>query len=357
MVRPMPKPVRELSLRDQAAMRHDLCPVMLFSGKGGVGKTTLAAATAVRLARAGSRVLIVSTDPAHSLSDVFDYGLGPEPRRVMPNLDAMEIDARGMFAAAIPGDAAEGDDEGGSGTMARLMRMASQTPGVDEFGAIEVLLSAVEQAQHDVVILDTAPTGHTLRLLMLPELLDGWLGTLLSLRSQIARAGRLLRRFLPGGAKDDAAKLEEGLLASRERMTGLRELLTDPDRAQIFLVTIPEAMGVLETLRTLELLNKQGLPVGSIMVNQMQPKSDSCVHCQRRRAIHERELAELRVRVGNVPVKVIEALSVEVRGCNELEQLSERVWGDAARAEGATDEAANQVVDETSAAVSGGADV
>lgn len=304
---------------------------MLFSGKGGVGKTTLAAATAVRLVRGGSRVLIVSTDPAHSLSDVFDYTLGPKPRQVMPGLDAVEIDAKGMFSEAIPGAALE-DESSATGTVAKLMQMASQTPGVDEFGAIEVLMSAVEQAQHDVVILDTAPTGHTLRLLMLPELLDGWLGTLLSLRSHIARAGRLLRRLLPRApSKDEAEQLEQGLLQSRDRMTQLRQLLQDPERAQIFLVTIPEAMGVLETLRTLELLRKQQLPVGAIMVNQLQPDSGDCVHCQRRRAIHQRELRELLTRVGDAPVRMIESCSHEIRGCAALGDLAEIVWGDAAR--------------------------
>ncbi|MCK5797384.1 MAG: ArsA family ATPase [Deltaproteobacteria bacterium] len=306
--------------------RNDLCPVMLFSGKGGVGKTTLAAATAVRLARDGTRVLIVSTDPAHSLSDVFDTPLGPTPRPVIPGLDAMEVDAKGMFSSALPSTDV-GDEETATGALAKLMQMASQTPGVDEFGAIEVLMSAVEEAQHDVVILDTAPTGHTLRLLMLPELLDGWLGTLLTLRGHITRAGRLLRRFLPRAPnKDDAEKLEEGLLASRHRIAELRDLLRDPNKAQIFLVTIPEALGVMETLRTFELLKKQGLPVGSIVVNQLQPQSDTCVHCRRRRTIHDRELGDLRTHIGDTPLRIIESLDEEIRGAEALEAMGERLW-------------------------------
>jgi arsenite-transporting ATPase len=183
-------------------MTHDVCPVMLFSGKGGVGKTTLAAATAVRLAQGGSRVLVVSTDPAHSLSDVFDVQLGAEPVRIGPNLEAMEVDAEGMFLGSGPSE----QEAAESPTLARLVKMASETPGVDEFGAIEVLLRALEDEHHDVVILDTAPTGHTLRLLMLPELLDGWLGTLLQLREQIGRAGRLLRRLLPRVRDNPRAK-------------------------------------------------------------------------------------------------------------------------------------------------------
>jgi arsenite-transporting ATPase len=239
----------------------DLCPVMLFSGKGGVGKTTLAAATAVHLVQSGARVLIVSTDPAHSLSDVFDYGLSGTPKQVMPGLDAMEVDAGGMFNQAL-GSGPGGEDDAPSKAIAKLVKLAAQTPGVDEFGAIEVLMAAVENAEHDVVILDTAPTGHTLRLLMLPELLDGWLGTLLSLRAQVAKAGRLLKRFLPKSARQaDSIELEQGLKDGRERMTALRTLLTDPKKAQIFLVTIPEAMSILETLRTLEMLENRACPL------------------------------------------------------------------------------------------------
>src|SRR5512139_1775793 len=104
------------------SVTSDLCPVMLFSGKGGVGKTTLAAATAVRLAGMGSRVLVMSTDPAHSLSDVFDVRLGARPVTVVPGLDAMEVDARGLFADAIP--KAQG---GESSTIADLLRMVSET--------------------------------------------------------------------------------------------------------------------------------------------------------------------------------------------------------------------------------------
>ncbi|MBW2733231.1 MAG: ArsA family ATPase [Deltaproteobacteria bacterium] len=308
----------------------DLCPVMLFSGKGGVGKTTLAAATAVRLARSGSRVLVVSTDPAHSLSDAFDQPLGPTPRELEPGLEAMEVDASAMFTAALD----EPPSEAMGSTLKRLMDMASQTPGVDEFAAIEVLLNAAEHAQHDVVILDTAPTGHTLRLLALPELLDGWLGTLLSLKDQFARASRLLRKLIPGG-KASTAALQDGLSGSRDRVSKLRTLLQDPERAQIFLVTIPEAMSVLETLRTLQLLHEQRLPVGSVIVNQMQPEptvsslsgeQSVCSHCLRRRAIHERSLNDLQAGLGSVPMRVLESLSTEVRGADALANIARLLW-------------------------------
>jgi arsenite-transporting ATPase len=294
---------------------------MLFSGKGGVGKTTLAGATAVRLATLGSRVLTMSTDPAHSLSDVFDVQLGARPITIMPGLDAMEVDARGMFSEAIDLSGA------GKGTVGDLLRMVSETPGVDEFGAIEVLLQAIETARHDVVILDTAPTGHTLRLLMLPELMDSWIGKLLEMKHRIARAGRLLRRLLPGSKELDEDELGRGLEGGRSRMAGLRGLLTDPDRAQLILVTIPEAMSVLETQRTLQMLGGHGLPVATVVVNQLQPHSDTCTHCTRRRQIHLAELAHMRQLAGAVPVRVVESFPWEIRGLTALNDLGEVLWG------------------------------
>jgi arsenite-transporting ATPase len=301
-------------------MSHDLCPVMLFSGKGGVGKTTLAAATAVRLARLGSRVLIMSTDPAHSLSDVFTVQLGARPLSLGPNLDAMEVDAKGLFTDAIDQSGAEGS------TITDLLRMVSETPGVDEFGAIEVLLQAIQDPAHDVVILDTAPTGHTLRLLMLPELMDSWIGKILEMKVRLARAGRFLRRLIPGGQVPSADELGRGLEGGRQRMGNLRTLLTDPERAQIVLVTIPEAMGVLETARTMQMLAGHGLPIGTIVVNQLQPDSPGCLHCQRRREIHLLELEEMTRLADGLPVRVLESLPWVVRGQQALSEIGERLW-------------------------------
>ena len=307
-----------------SASAEDLCPVMLFSGKGGVGKTTLAAATAVRLARMGSSVLIMSTDPAHSLSDALAVPLGPQPRQVMPGLDAMEIDARGMFNEAI--DQTMGD--GKVSSLGDLMRLVSQTPGVDEFGAIEMLMEIMERARHDVVILDTAPTGHTLRLLMLPDVLDTWLGKLLEMKARIARLGRLVKRVFPGSSAVDEELLDQGLSGGRQRIGGLRQVLTDPDRSQIVLVTIPEAMSVAETERTLQMLQAHGMPVATVVVNQMQPASDACVHCDRRHTIHEAELSRMQRIAGEVPVRVVDSLSWEVRGLKGLAKMGELLWGD-----------------------------
>ena len=306
-------------------MADDLCPVMLFSGKGGVGKTTLAAATAVRLARLGSRVLVMSTDPAHSLSDAFNLPLDGHPRTLESGLDAMEVDAKGMFSEAVRQMEGQG---GVPGPMRDMLRMVSETPGVDEFGAIEVLLQAMENAEHDVVILDTAPTGHTLKLLTVPALMDSWFGKLMEMRRGIAKAGRLLRRLIPGAeASPDPEAFGKELEGGRQRIGSLKDVLTDPDRAQILLVTIPEALGIEETRRTLARLAEGGMPVGTVVVNQLQPDSPGCRHCQRRRETHLGELERMRRLAGHTPVRVVESLPDPIRGLDDLALMGELLWG------------------------------
>ncbi|MBK8479768.1 MAG: ArsA family ATPase [Proteobacteria bacterium] len=308
-------------------MSAELCPVVLLSGKGGVGKTTIAGATAIHLARQGRRVLAVSTDPAHSLADVFEQALGAEPRLVAPNLEALEIDATGFFGAAT---AAVGEAEQPSTArgLARVLALASQGPGVDELAAIQILLQALETSAHDVVVVDTAPTGHTLRLLMLPELLEGWMGALLDLQHHLGRAGRLLRRWLPRGATEHGSRdeLERGLHGGRRRLTQLREHLADAQRAAVFLVTIPEALSVLETLRTLQTLQQLRVGVGGLIVNQLQPSSATCQHCQGRHARQQQQLQHLRAAVGELPLHLVPSLASEVRGLEALAAFAARLW-------------------------------
>ena len=303
------------------------CPVMFFSGKGGVGKTTLAAATGVHLASAGKRVLVVSTDPAHSLSDVFDVDLSSEPQEISRNLFGMEVDTRTLLRTVETENF--GDPSVSGERFNKFLQLASQAPGIDEFGAIELLLDVIDSNTFDVVILDTAPTGHTLRMLMLPELLDGWFGTLLTLRAHVARAQRILMRLFP--RKKNAERemdFASGIEQSRDRISDLRKVLTDPQRAQIFLVTIPEAMSVLETTRTLNTLRSHHLAVGAIVANQLQPVSLSCSHCNQRHAMHLAEIQNLRSKIGRVPLHLVHSEPDQIRGFDALAQLAKKIWAD-----------------------------
>lgn len=303
-----------------------------FSGKGGVGKTTLAAATAVHLARQGLRVLITSTDPAHSLSDVFDVPIGHHGADLAPGLRGLELDSSTRWAEATVGtEDAAGEAPRRRGRVERAltdaMKMMGDAPGVDEFISLELLLETMTSDAFDTVVFDTAPTGHTLRLLLLPEMLDGWLGRVLTIRTQLSRLGRVFRKLLPKGDEgQEAPDIGEGLMSARERIARARELISNPDRTLFALVTIPEAMSVLETTRTLQQLTDHHIPVGAVIANQVQPPSDTCEHCRLRRIIHTRELEQL-VRVcKEIPLRMVESKPRVIRGVAALAELGAELW-------------------------------
>jgi arsenite-transporting ATPase len=305
--------------------------VLFFSGKGGVGKTTLAGTASLRLADAGRRVLVASTDPAHSLRDLFDCSIGGEAVAVAAGVDALEVDATATVNHMLEGLGPLGEASGVA-ALADLLRLASNSPGVDEIVSLDLLIRQVERPEYDAVVLDTAPTGHTLRLLALPELMDRYFGRLLALRGQVSKLGRRFRRLLRGlrGADElgalDGAELGDELAGARGRMQRLGELLRDPARCALVLVTIPEAMSVLETTRTLELLESQGMGVSAVAVNMVQPAQPGCAFCSARRRAHEAQLEEVRRLVGRVPVVAVEHTAAEPRGLAALRLLADLVW-------------------------------
>lgn len=296
-----------------------------------MGKTTLAAATAVHLARSGKRVLITSTDPAHSLSDVFDRRIGDEGVVIEPNLFALEVDSTARWAQA----AGQMEDQAGGrrkGRLARTLgetvRMLGEAPGVDEFMSLELLIEAMNSKEFDRVVFDTAPTGHTLRLLTLPGMLDGWVGKLLSIRGTFRKIGRAFKKLMPKDARGKQADVGQELADARERIGRARELISDSARTLFALVTIPEAMSVLETERTLHQLSEHDIPVGVVFANQVQPPSDDCAHCRLRHAIHRRELDRLAEVVGSVRLAAVDAKAHVIRGPEALAALGSEIWNE-----------------------------
>jgi len=297
-----------------------------FSGKGGVGKTTLAAATAVCLARSGKRVLVTSTDPAHSLSDVFDREIGHQGVVIEPSLRALEIDSSARWREAT-GDADPGRRRSRiERALGDAMKMLGDAPGVDEFVSLELLLECMSSDQYDAVVFDTAPTGHTLRLLLLPQMLDGWIGRMLTLRRYFSRIGRAFKKLVPRSRRAEDADLSGNLQQARDRVMLARQLICDPQRTHFSLVTIPEAMSTLETLRTLEQLKQNGIRVGQVLVNQVQPPSESCRHCRLRHAIHQRELSRLNDLLQGVTLRQIASKSEVIRGADALHTLGQEIW-------------------------------
>jgi arsenite-transporting ATPase len=322
---------------------------VLYGGKGGVGKTTCAAATALASARDGTATLVVSTDPAHSLSDTLGTEIPSEPARIDDDhpLFAVEIDpeaAEGPFAGGADGDGEAWDDEnpnGGAfgpdgpdlGGLGELLGgegapFGGAMPGADEAAAMQLLLEYLDDPRFERVVVDTAPTGHTLRLLELPEMMDSMLGRLLSMRESLSGMVGSLGGLFGGGGDDEKAT------ASLQELSGkierLREALQDPNRTDFRVVTIPEEMSVTESERLVDRLEGFGIPVGTVVVNRVSedltsvadvdpewfvaPDTEHCEFCRRRWEVQRDALARAQELFRGREVKRVPLFAEAVHG-------------------------------------------
>ncbi|MCL8024869.1 ArsA family ATPase [Nocardioides bruguierae] len=292
--------------------------VLLVVGKGGVGKTSLACASALARARAGARVLLVSTDPAHNLGHAWGAELGDEPRRVADcgagHVDAVEIDPAATVdahLAAVRGRLRRLLPERMHGPADRHLEQARHAPGTHEAAVLERLADVVTSGlrTHDAVVVDTAPTGHTLRLMALPERLTTWTESLLANRDRSERFGAALRG-LGGGDRatdptaDRDAELRRVLLRRRDRLAGLRDVLVDPARCGARLVLTAERLPVAETLALHAELGELGIAVDSVVVNRRSPDDGAVLRA--RRQAEERWLGELLAGLGPAAASVHE---------------------------------------------------
>jgi arsenite-transporting ATPase len=308
---------------------------VLYGGKGGVGKTTMAAATGLASANEGTATLVVSTDPAHSLSDTLGVDVPSRPTKLREDspLWAVEIDPddalsqAGMFGQ--DGGFAGGLDQLLGGTAGESGDDAAMMPGADEAAAMQLLLQYMDDDRFDRVVVDTAPTGHTLRLLELPEVLDSMVGRFMQLRERFGGMMDGLKGMFGGEGQDP----EEGmgdLDAVKERVERLRSVLRDPTRTDFRVVLIPEEMSVLESERLVERLDEFGVPVGTVVVNRVMepladvadvpteafvsPNHEDCEFCSRRWEVQQRALADAQELFRGPEVKRVPLLAEEVRG-------------------------------------------
>ena len=307
---------------------------ILYGGKGGVGKTTCAAATGLALAEAGQETLVVSTDPAHSLADAYGVELGAEPVAVAPGLDAVEVDASvraDRYEAMARAFAAELRSAGISLDDDQVERLfgAGAPAGSDEIAALDLLVEYVEAGEWDRIVLDTAPTGHTLRLLELPAVLGLGLQTLSSLRGQVRRIGESAKRVMLGPmyyATGDRGETADDLEELRDRLERARELLTDPERAEFRVVLVPESMAIAETERLVASLEEGGLPRGPLVVNRVLSDADEdCERCQRRQDRHRSQLERIRERFPAHEIVTIPETDEVTDGRDRLERVADRL--------------------------------
>ncbi|KAG6417887.1 hypothetical protein SASPL_120084 [Salvia splendens] len=313
----------------------------LLGGKGGVGKTSCAASLAVKLANQGHPTIVVSTDPAHSLSDSFDQnltgGMLVPVQGVDSPLYALELNPeKAREELSSKGQHDEGAvrnvmDSMGLGGFAGMMGdlkldelLETSPPGLDEI--VMKFLDSPEYSEFRRIVFDTAPTGHTLRLLSLPDFLDASIGKMMKIKKKIASATAALKSAFGKGEpqQDDVSKSNDKLEQLRLSMGRVRDLFRDPETTEFVIV-----MAVNESSRLCASLRKEMVPVNRLVVNQLLPPSASdCKFCSMRKTDQRRALDKIKKDPELAKLKLIESplVDVEIRGVPALKFMGDMVW-------------------------------
>jgi arsenite-transporting ATPase len=301
--------------------------VILFTGKGGVGKTTVAAATAVRAAREGTRTLVMSTDPAHSLADSFETTIGNAPSEIIPNLWGQQIDAQ----ERLEDNWREIQDY-----MVQLMNWAGTEtiqaeeltviPGLDEIFALIDVKTHVESGNYDCVVVDCAPTAETLRLLSLPEIMSWYIERIFPVERKVVKTLRpLVSRMtsLPIASDQVFAAVER----LHRNLDAVRGILTDERVSSVRLVLNPEKMVISEARRTYTYLGLFGYRVDAVVVNRVLPPDVTDPYFGKWKDIQSEHLATVHESFEPVPILMSRLFDREMVGIPLLEEMATEVYG------------------------------
>ncbi|GAC1517765.1 MAG: ArsA family ATPase [Acidimicrobiales bacterium] len=300
--------------------------ILLFTGKGGVGKTTVAAATGLRCATAGQRTLVLSTDPAHSLGDAFGTPLDSTPLSVAPHLWAQQLDATERFEE-VWGEvqaylARVLDWAGVDGIEAEEL---SVIPGLDEIFALSDIVDHATSGTWDVLVVDCAPTAETIRLLSLPDVLRWYMERVFPVSRKVTRLVKPIMSRVSGipVADDNVFK---ATAAFYERMGSVRSLLTDGDHATVRLVVNPERLVVAETRRTATYLSLYGYRLDAVVANRLFPEEVSDPWFKAWKETHAEHLATIGAGFAPVPVLRATLASDELVGLAALDEFGAEVY-------------------------------
>jgi arsenite-transporting ATPase len=302
--------------------------VVLFTGKGGVGKTSVAAATALRCAQIGHRTLVMSTDPAHSLGDSFDLELGPEPRGITENLWAHEVSAlhemerhwKRLHDYAAQVFATQGLDD-------VVAEEVANPPGMDEIASLMWIKHYSERDLYDTLIVDCAPTGETLQLLMFPDAARWWLDKIYPWERKAMKLARPLLQSVidvPLPSDDVYASIKDLLLD----LEGMKKVLVDSEITSFRLVLNLEKMVIKEAKRAFTYLSLFGYVTDAVVVNRRLPEGLSDELFRRWRDIHQRYAVEVDQSFHPLPIFNVPLFDEEVVGERMLLRMAEAIYGD-----------------------------
>ncbi len=323
--------------------------VLLIGGKGGVGKTTMSSALAVLASQRGKKVLLVSTDPAHSLADAFGRAkIGDNITRLASNLDALELDPDKEVTQHLDRVSAQLKRFTRPEMFAeieRQMRLTRQSPGAQEAAMLERIAHTIELGltDYDLVIFDTAPTGHTLRLLSLPEAMAAWTQGLLSANKRSEKLGDVLSHLTPKAGRDisnplaDPAEhatagmddrnkaITETLLNRQRLLQRTREVLLDNTRTALLFVLTPEKLPILETARAVQSLQEEKLPLAGLIVNRILPDNADGEFLAKRRVQEKVHLAQIAQEFGQLQRFNISLQATDIQGLTALEAMAKQL--------------------------------
>lgn len=303
--------------------------ILFFGGKGGVGKTTCASAVALAASRGGKRVLLVSTDPAHSTSDIFGTPFAADEREILPGLYGLEVDAN-LEARRYIDDAKAGIARMFSPAVAReaerQIELASSMPGVEEVALFDRIGDLIVDRfdGYDLLIFDTAPTGHTLRLLRMPELVSAWITALSKRRRALLSLNKDIDqvRLAPEAINPDEDPILKTLEARREKLEQVRARLMQHNFTGFVLVVIPERLPIEETARAAAILAESNVNVCEIVVNRVLPTDADGAFYQSRRAQERVYIDEIKRRFPDHSLAWVPQLPSDVHGVESLERVS-----------------------------------
>ena len=300
--------------------------IILYTGKGGVGKTTAAAATALQSAKRGYKTLVISTDPAHSLRDSFDIDIGPEPKKIAKNLYAQEID---VFYSV---DKYWGKLTGYIQSLFNWMKVDdvlaeefSIFPGMEEVSCFLWVYSHYKEGDYDVIIVDSAPTGETLRLLSLPDVARWWIVKVFPIERKLLKVIRPAVKVvsdMPLPEEETYAAIEDLF----EKLNSIHKTFSNPEITSIRLVLNLEKMVIKETQRAYTYLNLYGYNVDSIIVNRAMPKELDHPYFKEWKVFQENYRKEVAELFSAIPIHEAPLFSKEILGIDALLEFGDTLF-------------------------------